>query len=103
MERISRKAWQLKPQQLLITAGTYAEFDHPVEISDVREMGSDVRVDLNGHQPVTFGRDAEVFIVDTFRSPEVTAETKPCGNCGNPIPKDTVHTECRTCRKRPFS
>lgn len=103
MERISRKAWQLKPQQLLITAGTYDEFDHPVEISDVTEMGPSVRVDLNGRQAITFLRDDEVFIVDTFKSPNVTAETKECADCGNAMPKDSIHTECRTCRKRPFS
>ncbi|MFI0265581.1 hypothetical protein [Streptomyces luteogriseus] len=66
-------------------------------------MGSSVRVDLNGRQPITFGREAEVFIVDTFRSPEVTAETKQCANCGNPMPKDSSHTECRTCRTRPLA
>jgi hypothetical protein len=103
VERISRKAWQLKDHELLITAGTYEEFDHPREISSVAVTGPDVRVSFtDGSQHKVFNRDAEVFIVDTFRSPNVTAETKECANCSDPMPKDSVHTECRRCRTRPL-
>lgn len=29
-------------------------------------------------------------------------EPKRCAECDAPMPSDTIHTECRTCRKRPF-
>lgn len=101
MERISRSAWQLKRGDLLITAGSYGEeFDHPVEVADAVEMATDVRVSFaNGMQVMVFNRNATVAIVDTFRSPDVTAETKPCADCGTPISARSIYHECRHCRK----
>lgn len=29
-------------------------------------------------------------------------EGKKCADCGAPLPPNTTHTECRTCRTRPF-
>lgn len=102
MERIQRSAWQLKPGDLLITADTYTEFEHPKEISEVRETGPDVRVGFSEGASKVFLRGTPVFIVDTYRSPEVTAVSKECANCGKGMPKDSTHTECRYCRTRQF-
>jgi hypothetical protein len=103
VERIQRSASQLKQGDLLITAGTYEEFDHPREISSVVVTGPDVRVSFtDGGRQKVFNRDTPVYIVDSFRSPNVTAETKECANCSEAMPKDSAHTECRRCRTRPL-
>lgn len=69
--RINRAASQLKRHQLLITDQGGGEFDPPVEISDAKVMGPDVRVEFMEGLPVrVFNRDERVCIVDEYNSPQ---------------------------------